>query len=261
MKNLLFLLLFGLCGINTGRAQSAVTAAEIIARINRNEPVSYQNAVISGDLDLTELANKRLNERSSWVGQGSYLSTVTVPMTFKNCVFSGNVIAYKNTIASRDRENGLLNMNNGGITSTADFTEPVLFDKCVFEQDAAFKYTTFRRKAVFVGNTFKDIALFKYTRFSESADFSNSSFGEFADFKYAKFNTVSDFRNARFNGSADFKYTKFDEKADFGQARFARNADFKYTDLPQGTRFDETEFKGSADFKYTTLGGRRFSPK
>jgi hypothetical protein len=261
MKNLLFLLLLALCSAEVSRAQSAVNAAEIIARINRNEPVSYQNAVISGDLDLTELANKRPNDRSNWGGQGSYLSTVTVPVTFKNCTFSGNVIAYKNTTASRNREDGLLNMGNGGITSTADFTEPVTFDNCVFQQDAAFKYTTFRRQAAFVGNTFKDIALFKYTRFSESAVFSGSSFGEYADFKYAKFNTESDFRNTRFNGSADFKYTKFDEKADFGQARFARNADFKYTDLPRGSRFDETEFNGSADFKYTTLGGKRFSPR
>lgn len=261
MKKLFLLLVLGLCSVNTGRAQSAVNAADIITLINRNEPVSYQNAVISGDLDLTELANKRPNDRSNWGGQGSYISTVSVPVTFKNCTFSGNVIAYKNTVANRNREDGLLNMSNGGITGTADFTEPVTFENCTFQKDAAFKYTTFGRKAVFVSNTFNSIALFNYTRFSESADFSGSSFGEYADFKYAKFNTVSDFRNARFNGSADFKYTRFDEKADFGQARFARNADFKYTDLPQGTRFDAVEFNGSTDFKYTTLGGRRFSPK
>ncbi len=261
MKNLLFLLLLALGSAEASRAQSAVNAADIIVRINRNEPVSYQNAVISGDLDLTELANKRPNDRSNWGGQGSYLSTVTVPVTFKNCTFSGNVIAYKNTVASRNKENGLLNMGNDGITSTADFAEPVTFEQCVFEKDAAFKYTTFRRQAAFVGNTFKNTALFKYTRFGESANFSGSSFGEYADFKYAKFNTESDFRNARFNGSADFKYTTFDEKADFGRARFARNADFKYTDLPRGTRFNETEFSGPVDFKYTTLDGRRFSPK
>ncbi len=260
MKNLLFLLLLTLCSAEVSRAQSAVNAADILAAINRNEPVSYQNAVISGDLDLTELANKRPNDRNNWGGPGN-LSVVMVPVTFKNCVFSGNVIAYKNTVTSRNQEDGLLNMGNGGITSTADFTEPVAFEQCVFEKDAAFKYSTFRRKAAFIGNKFNATALFKYTRFSESANFSGSSFGDYADFKYAKFNTVSEFRNARFNGSADFKYARFDEKADFGQARFARNADFKYTDLPRGTRFDETEFNGPADFKYTTLDGRRFSPK
>ena len=261
MKNLSFLLFLTLCSIEVSRAQSAVNAADIILAINRNEPVSYRNAVISGDLDLTELANKRPNDRSNWGVQGSYVSTVSVPVTFKNCTFSGNVIAYKNTVASRNREDGLLHMGNGGVTSTADFTEPVRFEQCVFKKDAAFKYTTFSRKAAFLGNTFNSTALFKYARFGQTADFGGSSFEDYADFKYAEFNTVSDFRNVRFNGSADFKYTKFDEKADFGQARFARNADFKYTDLPQGTRFDAAEFNGSTDFKYTTLGGRRFSPK
>lgn len=261
MKNLSFLLLLALCGANASQAQSAINAADIIAAINRNEPVSYQNAVISGDLDLTELANKRPNDRSNWGGQGSYLSTVTVPVTFKNCTFLGNVIAYKNTVASRNKEDGLLNMGNGGITSTADFAESVTVENCTFQKEAAFKYSTFSRKAVFTGNTFTDIALFKYARFSQTADFSGSTFGGYADFKYAKFNTMADFRNARFTGSADFKYTKFDEKADFGQARFARNADFKYADLPEGTRFEAAEFNGPADFKYTTLGGRRFSPR
>jgi Pentapeptide repeats (9 copies) len=261
MKNLLFFMLIAFGSASLGQAQSVVSASEVIAKINRNESVSYQNATINGDLDLTELANKRRNALSNWGGKETYLSMVTVPISFKNCTFSGNVIAYKGSNGNKNDETSLLSIGNVNIVSTADFKESVTFENCTFNKNAAFKYTTFGQSAVFVNTNFRNIALFKYAHFNESADFGGSSFGEYADFKYAKFSSVSGFQKVQFNGPADFKYTNFNEKTDFGQARFIHSANFKYTNLPAETRFDETEFKGLADFKYTKLGGKRFSPK
>lgn len=236
------------------RAQTTVDARDILAKINRKEAISYQNATITGDLDLTHLANRKEIRDGSWGNQEHYLSTVEVPLTFKNCTFKGKLLGYW----SDNKDGKLLQTNN--VVYNTDFTEAVTIENCQFEDEAAFKYSKFSQRAIFSGNTFRNGALFKYAKFNDVADFSGSAFRDYADFKYTKFDESSFFRGTSFERSADFKYTKFDERADFSQARFGGNADFKYTHLPRGTNFSDARFNGSTDFKYTTLDGRKFSP-
>ncbi|AUD05483.1 pentapeptide repeat-containing protein [Spirosoma pollinicola] len=254
MKTLLLSLLFASLAVAPVLAQSTVDAKDIIAKINRKESVSYQNATITGDLDLTDLANRRESREGGWGDSRQFLSVVEVPVTFKNCKFTGKFLAYR----TEDSDRKLIKTNN--IVYNADFREGVTIEGCTFEKDAAFKYSIFDQRAIFTNNTFKDIALFKYSKFRNAADFSGSTFRDYADFKYTKFDESSSFQKAAFEQYADFKYTKYDERVDFGQARFNRNADFKYTHFPRGTNFDDTRFEGSTDFKYTTLDGRKFSP-
>jgi hypothetical protein len=219
-------------------AQKTVNAGDIIAQINRNEPVSYQNVTITGDLDLTSLANQREVREGNWTGNSQqFLSVVTVPLSFRNCVFTGNVLAYRN-----EQDERLLKTDNK--VYSADFAEAVTLENCTFEKDAAFKYANFRQRAIFTGNTFRKDAVFKYTKFRSAADFSRSTFKEYADFKYTHFNESSAFDSVTFDQYADFKYTKFDERTNFGQARFSNTADFKYTHFPRGTRFDNVRFDG-----------------
>ncbi|MFD2570984.1 pentapeptide repeat-containing protein [Spirosoma soli] len=236
-------------------AQKTIDAKEIIEKINRRQAVSYQNVTITGDFDLTNLANRKEIREGNWRGDSQqFLSVVDVPMTFKNCTFKGKFLAYR----TEEQEKRLLNMTN--IVYNTDFTEAVTIENCQFEDNVAFKYSVFSQRALFTGNTFRDEALFKYTKFRNAADFSGSTFRDYADFKYTKFDEASAFQKASFERAADFKYTKFDEGVDFRQARFNGNADFKYTHFPRGTKFDDVRFEGSTDFKYTTLDGRKFAP-
>lgn len=246
-------LLLILVVVTPALAQKTVDVKEIIEKINRKQAVTYQGATITGDLDLTNLANRQEVREGSWRGESQeYRSTVDVPLTFRNCTFRDKVLAY------RTEENQLTKTTNK--VYNADFTEAVTMEGCTFEDDAAFKYSAFEQRALFTGNTFRNGALFKFAKFRDAADFSGSTFRDYADFKYTKFGESSMFRNVAFERYADFKYTKFDEGVDFRQARFAGNADFKYTKLPRGTTFADARFDGSMDFKYTTLDGRRFAP-
>ncbi|GAB3489685.1 hypothetical protein GCM10027341_00390 [Spirosoma knui] len=252
MKTLLTTFLLACIALAPSLAQKTVAAREIIDKINRKEPVSYQDVTITGDLDLTNLANRREVREGGWGDSQQYLSTVEVPLTFRNCTFSGKFLAY----ISED-----FKLSKGGNkVYNANFNEAVTIENCQFEDDAAFKYSVFAQRAMFTGNTFREEALFKYTKFKDAANFSGSSFRGYADFKYTHFNEESTFQKARFERSADFKYTKFEEGVNFNQARFSGNADFKYTHFPRGTSFDEVTFSGSSDFKYTTLNGRKFAP-
>lgn len=256
MKTLTTLLLLIFAAVAPVLAQTTVSANDIIDKINRNEPVSYQNATITGDLDLTNLANRREVREGNRLGETQeYRSTVDVPLTFRNCTFRDKVLAYR----TEEPEKGRL-LNRITTVYNANFTEVVTLENCTFEKNAAFKYAMFQQRAIITGNTFRDDAVFKYTKFRSAADFSGSTFRGYADFKYTEFDESSAFENAAFERYADFKYTRFGESTDFRKARFANTADFKYTNFPRGTQFDNVRFDGSTDFKYTTLNGRKFAP-
>lgn len=255
MKYVVFLL-FAVATLSPALAQQPVDTKDIIAKINRNEPVFYQNVTITGDLDLTSLANRQ-EERDGilWGGSRAYRSVVTVPLTFKNCTFRGNVWAYRTEPAEERRL-----INRTDIVYNADFREAVQFENCVFDKEATFKYSRFSQRAQFTGDTFGELALFKYAQFRAASDFGSTTFRSYADFKYTQFDEQTAFEGVRFGRQADFKYTKFGEGVTFRAARFDGPADFKYVHFPRRTAFDNAQFDGSTDFKYATLNGQKFAP-
>jgi len=249
MKKLLTSSLFVLLVVNLGLAQRVVPAKEIFDQVDHKQAVAYENVTVEGDLDFTSLSNRELVKKENWE---TYLATVQVPMTFRNCTFRGKVLGYRT-----EPKLGVLN----SILFNADFNDALTFENCTFDDDAAFKYSRVRQRATFAGCRFREVANFKYTQFRDVSDFSNCTFRTHADFKYTNFGESTAFQNSRFDGTADFKYTKFGERVSFRSARFDNMADFKYTHLPNGSDFDNAVFDGPTDFKYATLNGRRFSPE
>jgi hypothetical protein len=227
MKHILTIFL---CLIATAAtvAQTKIKAIDIIKQINEGRAVEYSNVQIEGDLDLTDLENRR-SERSSssWFSNGSndkYESTVEVSLNFTNCTFLGNVLAYYNL----ERRNE---------TYIAHFEKNVVFRNCTFENRSEFKYSEFNGAATFAGCTFNEQANFKYAEFSSGPLFSNAKFESGADFKYTEFPRETSFEKATFRGLANFKYSKFRSPL----------------------KMDGVAFNGSEDFKYTRIDGREFT--
>lgn len=236
-------------------AQKQVSARDIFQAIDKNQSVQYDGVVVTGDLDFTELSNRKVKkEKGGWE---EIKTTVEVPVVFRNCTFKGDVIAYKNL-----QENGSktkvfnIEINNGGVTYSADFRENAIFENCTFENGSEFKYSTFSKVANFAGSKFAEQANFKYAKFRQDAFLANIRFDDYANFKYADFAHKADFKDVRFHDSADFKYAEFDERVDFTGSRFQRHADFKYADFHDGASFDKTDFDGGVDFKYSN--GKRY---
>jgi uncharacterized protein YjbI with pentapeptide repeats len=237
-------------------AQTRVNASEIIAKINRGEAVTYKNAVIVGDLDLTQLQNMKVVSKSddSRYRTTEYLSTVTIPLTFVNCTFKGDVLAYHNP----DMEGlKVLGRNKKNEIYKTDFEKVVRFEDCEFEGKSAFKYSKFRENASFAGSGFKNEANFKYSKFSGDADFSDTRYGDEANFKYTDLPRLASFKGAIFNREANFKYTKFGRDADFRQANFRGLANFKYTKVADRMNLEKATFEGRDDFKYTKVNNRK----
>jgi hypothetical protein len=232
MKRIL-ILLFGVAVAIisvSATAQTKIKASDIIKQIDAGRAVDYSNVEIEGDLDLTDLQNRR-HER----GSGSSLtdlfndnsvfeSQVEVSMRFTNCTFLGDVLAYYHI----ERENE---------TYIAHFEKDAVFTNCIFKRASEFKYSEFDGLAAFAGCTFYESANFKYTEFSSGPTFAN----------------------ARFEGGADFKYTEFPRETTFERAIFRGLANFKYSKFRSPLNLEGISFKGTEDFKYTRIDGESFT--
>jgi len=229
-------------------AQSRVDAKDILKSIDEGKAVSYKGVEIVGDLDLTAIQDKVAdkNNKRSWNSTKVYWYHVRSPLSFIDCTFKGNVIAYYHD----ERKNE---------THNAVFHDDVSFQGCEFEGISAFKYSKFYQSADFTNTTYHKEALFKYTEFSTDVSFSGSNFGHDANFKYTEFPRKADFSNVAFQEEANFKYTEFPRGVSFQNALFQGDANFKYTEFHEPFNFEGTEFEDSVDFKYTKLEGKSFT--
>jgi uncharacterized protein YjbI with pentapeptide repeats len=229
-------------------AQSRVDAKDILKSIDDGKAVSFSNAEIVGDLDLTSIQDKEAdkNNRRSRNSTEVFWYRVRSPLTFIDCTFKGDVIAYYHD----ERKNE---------THNAVFHDDVSFQGCEFQGKSAFKYSKFYEGADFSKTTYRREALFKYTKFSTEVSFAGSLFAGVANFKYTDFPRKADFANAKFSDDAIFKYTDFPHGVSFKNTVFQGDADFKYSEFCEPFDFDGTEFEDSVDFKYTKLEGKSFT--
>ena len=232
----------------TAAAQSRVDAKDILKIIDEGKAVDYRDVTIMGDLDLTKLQDMtpdKDNKRSR-SSTDTFWYHVRSPLTFVDCTFKGDVIAYYHD----DRKNE---------THNAVFHEDVSFQGCEFRKASAFKYSKFHKGADFMKTTYRKEALFKYTEFSTEVSFAGSTFADDANFKYTEFPKNVDLKDAEFHELANFKYTEFPRGVNFKNAVFRGDANFKYTKFSEPFDFEGTEFEGSVDFKYTKLEGKSFT--
>jgi len=151
-------------------AQKTIDAKEILSAIKNGKDVSYENVTITGTLDLTFMDEKapELPKKRKWYknnGSNSIEEQIEGKISFVNCVFSDNVLAY---IHDEDSE----------YTFIANFEDDVAFTNCTFKGNALFKYSDFERDADFSGSKFEENTTFKYAKFDKNVSFANTTFDE-----------------------------------------------------------------------------------
>lgn len=232
-------------------AQKQIKAVQIIDQINDGKAVQYSDVEIVGDLDFTSIKDVELDKKHRgikrlWKGSTlTYWCHVRVPVSFVNCVFKDDVLAYVHD----DDENETYN---------AIFYNDVDFQGCEFQGKSAFKYVKFEGNANFKDTKYHDEALFKYSKFSTDVSFSNAHFRGEANFKYTTFPGSVYFDNVTFQRLANFKYAKFPSEANFEKTVFEGDADFKYAKFSESPNFDDVVFNGDMDFKYTKVEDKSF---
>ncbi len=126
------------------------------------------------------------------------------------------------------------------------FSQPLVFDKCTFEENVVFAgpwsepdsvTVKFESDVIFNSSTFKGQVRFRNASFCETAGFDGCSFAGFATLK-----------NACFEKDAKFRTTSFDGYCLFGNTVFHSSARFANTHFAKGANFSEAKFLGQTDF-------------
>ncbi|MHC1574571.1 MAG: pentapeptide repeat-containing protein [Candidatus Methanogasteraceae archaeon] len=128
----------------------------------------------------------------------------------------------------------------------------IVIIKSVFETDADFSNTRFRKPVDFLGTSFMDISDFRGARFSGDIDFRYVVFSGDTDFRGADFSGDASFLDANFDGDAIFNSTEF-TKVSFSNTTFTNvslyDADFKTMNVDWVSLQDVLLFDGIAYIK------------
>ena len=201
MKNAKYIILIYLIFISVVCAEDRIASHSIIDKIKNGITITYDNIIVIGDLDFTQLYDKKaiLQEEEKSLaekitsyfidfnisGNKTIQCNVEVPVEFIGCTFQGQVI-------------GWINDEINGISYNAVFHDKAKFSKCIFKEEVLFKYSEFNGKVDFSENNYMKAVLFKYTNFNSSVNFEGSVFTHEANFKYTTFPKETTFMRSQF---------------------------------------------------------------
>jgi uncharacterized protein YjbI with pentapeptide repeats len=256
--------------------QHAVDAMEILDALNAGRGISLKNAVVRGDLVLTQL-------------KAVPLTSHTLPEAVLGQLHQSRVtelrIIHGPFIVEDSVVDGLIDTQ-----FKSDMTEHrVLGDRVVIEGSVSFKGTTFRKEvdlsrtvflqvvdssnAVYLGNAFFLTCLFtkpttfEKTAFSGDARFYQATFQKPVTFLRAGFNGLtnflsvwfqqeSSFSRAYFKMGVGFSGSRFDGISDFSETLFEKAVFFMHTAFNADTYFRRATFRGDVSFSDAVFRGR-----
>lgn len=103
-----------------------IEAKKIIEKLNNGEDIKYENIIIEGDLDFTQV-DKKEKEREFF-----YRTHIDSIIIFINCKFTGKVIAYK--------------VINDETFCSTEFSKAVSFQGSVFKKGVILNLVKFKSK-------------------------------------------------------------------------------------------------------------------
>ncbi|MBD2753486.1 pentapeptide repeat-containing protein [Spirosoma validum] len=230
------------CTTNATSSSKNVSAASILETIRKQEPVLLENVTIDGDLDFTTLATYPETESRRKV-------TIESPVFFKNCVFTGKVLAF----SQRNDQTTLGDFRKNLTFLSCKFNREVNFQSITVSGFACFSKSQFNRLASFEGAQFGAEAYFDNTFFTQESRFQGAYFGKMANFWKSVWAGATYFQGAVLNGDTQFNLAEFRGNLDFSLCTTYGLLNFNYAQFTGRSIFDNCRFKNAVDFNNTTL--------
>jgi hypothetical protein len=205
---------------------SEINASNVTARIAANQPVTFDNCIIVGDLNISAL---KIDEQ----------------LHFNHTIFQGSV-NFNN-----------VEFNGDAYFRLSKFNREAHFRSSKFNRVSSFFLTTFCRNIDFTGTIFNDTAGFYDSIFTNStcyADFGSAKFNGIAEFGYSKFNSsYVNFDSCKFNSNANFLGSKINSSTYFTHSEFNGIANFSDSKFTKVTSFNGSQFIKEALFEGADL--------
>ncbi len=233
-RSLALMAVLAMAVLSTSGAQQVVSAREILAKIADNEPVFYDNARISGDLDLRQLPDARVTNTFT------ITNSTIMNGTFDSVTFAKDAVFWGTTFESASFE-------KAGFLGQADFANTSF-------ANASFSAASFARPAVFDAALFRDNVSFEDAVFSKDAFFYEARFMANANFNYSDFASYSYFAATQFLGDAYFSDVDFLGALDFSAARVAGRTNF-FQSRFESAVFSNSVFSGPVQFGLASFSG------
>jgi len=253
---------------------SQIDAAEILARVQMGQPVAYDRAEISGDLNLSgRTINTTFTLTNSTLQGVDFLGAGFMEFVdFEGTVFEGPAdfsaaqffksTSFKGVEFRDDASFFLTSFYDGASFSNAIFQNVsfieasfshAIFNQARFLGRADFNFTSFGGYLGFWSARLKE-ASFLESRFEGTVDFSNSSFGK-VNFIKADFGEFANFEGTTYQGPAIFAGASFADLANFATSRFGDEASFLLARFNDAAHFGSVDFNGDAIFGLAQFQG------
>lgn len=150
-------------------AEQAPTKAQaLLEKIDRGQPLKLKNAQITGDLDFTQLRDKRAGgSYGGRVGRvKEFYTQVNVPLVFENCEFTGSIVTFREERKRLLLKEYFVRIQSPITFKNCTFRKPVTFERllfsklviiqdCVFEEPLRFEKMKFKDSPIINGNRYK----------------------------------------------------------------------------------------------------------
>ena len=261
------------------RANQAVPAVELLAALKAGQGLSLKNAIITGDLLLTQLPSVpvALLALPDRVLEGLAQARITEvrvirgPLLIQDSLVEGVVDAQlkPDMIEHRLLDDKLVIQGPVTLTGTTfakgvdlshtvflgpvDSSEAIylgdaLFLSCLFDQPVTFEKTAFAANTRYYQAVFHEPVTFLRAGFSGLTNFLSVTFKKEAGFSRAYFKMGTGFSGSRFEGISDFSEAVFEKAAFFTHAVFAADTYFRRATFRGEVNFTDTTFQGKDDF-------------
>jgi len=253
-----------------------VPAREILAKIEKGEPIEYDRIVIKGDLDVRilnleksikrSLVKAPINKKFLFLSLINAKFLVASSIKITNSQIDGDVY-FSNMIFKES-----LNFENTKFIKDIRFEQALFLDRASFDGAQFYKFAgfygaLFNGEATFARGTFLEGANFRYAGFDKSSNFastefvghmifSNACFSGETNFSQSHFCESTEFCGSTFGKVAYFQFIVFEKKADFSYAIFRGIVSFFISQFKDYSSFSETKFKREADFGNSNFYGK-----
>jgi uncharacterized protein YjbI with pentapeptide repeats len=258
------------------RAAQAVGAAEILEALRQGRGVSLKNAVIRGDLLLTQLkslplasialpesvlarlAPSRVTEMR--VIRGPFVIEDSVVEDVIDTQLRPDMIEHR-TLGDMMIIQGPVSFKGTTFTKEVDlsrtvFLETVDSSHAVYLGDAFFLACIFIKTATFEKTAFAGNTRFYQTIFDEPVTFLRAGFNGLTNFLSVRFKKESSFSRAFFKAGTSFSGSRFDGIADFSEAQFEQAVFFMHTVFGTDAYFRRATFRGEVSFSDAAFKGK-----
>lgn len=219
-----------------------ISANEILAKIEKGEPVNYTNIMIIGEIDL-----RGINPNISY--------SIRSPIKIDNAHIYGRV-SFDDAIIQEQ-----IDIKNSEFFELASFNgtqflKDVNLRGSRFDRSVLFLGTQFNKNAIFLNSEFNGFANFQGAKFQgKGTEFSNSKFKDRANFNSGYFaSEFINFEESKFFGPATFQDVVFDGSTSFMDAQFNDRVDFRFAQFNKLANFEGVNFSKEVNFNWIKFG-------